>query len=200
MKRSDAQPIFVVGLARTGTKWLSNEICRNPAVISVQDERTGIREANMLQGFGRKFELANDDEYLGLIEFWSTTDFFRRTGVDKRFFYESDRAASPIELFFRLMDEYARRSQKEYWLQKAFSAGAFEVRSKYENCKFIVTERRVLDQVRSSLAPRGKPTWRAITLAVTAYVRDMKILRRFQQLTRCPGVRTNSSPALTPTT
>ena len=103
------RPIIVVGMNRSGTKWLSNIIARHRDVIAVQSPRTnGIVETNMFGPLPDKFDLSSPDEYIGLVELWAATHFFRCTGVDKELFYGlRPRPTSGLQLFDVLMSAYA---------------------------------------------------------------------------------------------
>ena len=76
-----ATPLFVVGLNRSGTKWLSNTLCQHAEVAGVLHERfTGILETNMLDTIPRVFpDLREGDDYAAVIELWSATEFFGLT-------------------------------------------------------------------------------------------------------------------------
>ena len=82
-------PIIVVGMNRSGTKWVSNILCNHEDVIGVQSERHfGILETNMFGTMQDKFDLSSPEDYVGFLEMWSKTEFFRRTDIDKQMFYE----------------------------------------------------------------------------------------------------------------
>jgi hypothetical protein len=101
------QKIIVIGMNRSGTKWISNLISNHPDVVSLQYERGGgILETNMFTNFPHSFgDLRFPDNYVGLIELWSKTDFFQCAGMDKDFFYSIEkRPTNYFELFQILMN------------------------------------------------------------------------------------------------
>lgn len=187
MNPSSARPIFVIGLNRSGTKWLSNELAKHPDIACVLSEKTGIRETNMFRGFGRKFDLTKFDDYVGLIELWSTTDFFERTGVDKQRLLELDPLPrDPYGLFAGLMELFAAREQKPFWLQKGPPIAGLELIDKFPNASFVAVRRNMHDQIRSHLKLTGNRSYFHLARATFAYVRDMQLLARFCRKTRCP--------------
>lgn len=160
-----ATPIVVVGINRSGTKWLSNEIASHPDVAAVQaDVHGGIVESNLLTDFGRRFNLSADaDEgYARFLDFWSRTHFFELAGGDVESFRALQRRpANSIEAFRMLMESYARRLNKSYWLQKVAPADAEAVLEFIPDAKVVAIERSAVDTARSRIqldAKRGMVT------------------------------------------
>ncbi len=183
-------PIFVVGLNRSGTKWLSNELAKHPQIACVQNERTGIRETNMFRGFGRKFDLNNIDEYIALVELWAASDFFHRTGVDKSIFYLTHPLPNDtLTMFGILMDEYARLQGKPYWLQKAQPIAGLELARHFPKAHFVIIRRQLQDQVRSVCKLKDNRLIWNVARATFANVRENKMLDRLQSLAKCPVVQ-----------
>jgi len=183
------KPIFVIGLNRSGTKWLSNELSKHTEIACIRNENTGIRETNMFRAFGRKFDLQHLDDYIGLIELWSSTDFFLRTGVDKSiFFSDSPPLTDHYQLFARLMDAFAIKQGKMYWLQKAPPIAGLELFERFPDAHFVILRRQMVDQIRSNVGRFARPGWITIARAAFSYVRDNQILDRLQAKSRCPSV------------
>jgi hypothetical protein len=119
---SEVGKILVVGMNRSGTKWISNILCNHPDVIGIQSARGGgIQETNMFGVMQKKFpDLTFVTDYIGLVELWSATDFFKISGIEKEFCYRlKPRPTNCLNMFSVLMSEYARRKGKRFWLQKA---------------------------------------------------------------------------------
>jgi len=147
-------PIFVVGMNRSGTKWLSNILCNHPDIAGVQYERGGgIQESNMFSVMPQKFgDLADVSNYIGLIELWACTDFFRLSGVDKALFYRPEaRTTSYPALFRMLMEEVARRNGTGFWLQKIPPQEALAILGEFAGARVVLIERGVVATVRSSI-------------------------------------------------
>jgi hypothetical protein len=152
-------PIFVVGMNRSGTKWLSNILCNHPDIAGVRYDRGGgIQETNMFSVMPQKFgDLTEISNYIGLIELWARTDFFRLTGIDKAFFYRSEsRGTSYTDLFRRLMDEVARRNGARYWLQKIPPEEGILVLGEFPGARVVIIQRGVVATVRSSIQQNVK--------------------------------------------
>jgi hypothetical protein len=185
------RPIILIGMNRSGTKWVSNIICSHEDVIGVQGKRAGgILETSMFGAMHDKFDLAYPEEYIGLIELWARTDFFRRTGIEKETFYKlSPRPRSSLRLFELLMDEYARRNNKVHWLQKTSPNQARRVLEHFTNARIVVVRRNMLDTVRSTIGLQSRYGRRSIFRATYRYVYQDKLLNRLCR--QYPVVRMN---------
>lgn len=175
------RPIIVIGMNRSGTKWVSNLICSHEDVIGVQSRRTGgILETNMFDAMPEKFDLAYPDDYIGLIELWSTTEFFRRVGIDKEIFYKlSPRPRNALQLFELLMNELARRHGKKHWLQKTQPENAARVLEYFTNARIVVIRRDLLDNMRSTVGLQKKHGVSPNLFRATyRYVYQAKLLKR----------------------
>ncbi len=187
-------PIFVIGMNRSGTKWLSNELSRHSEISSVRNEVTGIRETNMFVAFANKFDISILDEYIGLVELWAATDFFKRTGVDKKILLEREqRPRSSVEVFEIVMDQFARLQNTKHWLQKTNPIIGSQLTKMRPAARFVIIVRNMKDQIRSNLARTyPNPGFMVIARAVFSYVRDKKILDRIVRETDCPVVKYES--------
>lgn len=173
-------PIIVVGMNRSGTKWVSNILCSHEDVIGVQSERhCGILETNMFGAMQDKFNLSGPEDYVGFLELWAKTEFFRRTDIDKHMFYElTPRPRNFLEIFDLLMCEFARRNNKSYWLQKTSPSGAIDVLKYFKNARIVIVQRNLLDTLRSTWALHKRHGQRRIFRSTFTYVRQRKILDR----------------------
>lgn len=148
---SKPTPIFVIGINRSGTKWLSNILCNHPDIAGIQHpDHYGILESNMLGVFQRKFNISNPDDYAALIYAWSGTDFFELAGGDRDYFLSlSPRPDTISKTFGILMDRYCERNGKSFWCQKVQPNGAERVLRNFPDAKFIVIKRNAADIIRS---------------------------------------------------
>jgi len=180
-----ATPIIVVGMNRSGTKWISNILSNHPQVVSAQYDRgDGIQETNMLGAFPRAFgDLAVPDNYVGLIEWWAQTDFFRILGIEKEHLYRLDpRPRHPYDLFCCVMEEYARRKGGRFWLQKTSPHRGAACRAHYPEAHLVVIERDVVATLRSAIRLRMRRSGgrRAILREVVSFVHQEKLLGRLR--------------------
>lgn len=136
-------PILVVGLNRSGTKWLSNILCNHPDVAGAQSERAqGILETNMFHRMQEKFDLRSADDYVGFIELWSRTEFFRIIGEDITFLYGLEpRPLSFVRIFELVMQRYAERAGAKYWLQKCGPERAIQIVPALDHPKIVTISR-----------------------------------------------------------
>ncbi len=174
------RPIILIGMNRSGTKWVSNIICSHDEVIGVQSERAGgILETNMFGTMQDKFNLGHPDEYIGLVELWAATHFFQLVGLDKKLFYElSPRPRNVLQLFELLMNEYARRNGKSYWLQKTSPRRAQRVLEYFTNARIVVVRRELMDTIRSTLGLQRMYGKRSLFRATWECVYQNKLLDR----------------------
>ena len=166
----------MVGMNRSGTKWVSNEISKYTNVYAVRSSRTGIREDNILGALMDKFDISIQEEYIGLIELWSSTDFFVRTCVDKSLFLDrSRRSGSHLDLFTTLMKACTEREGTEYWVQK-FSPDQV-VKFDLRDFLLVLVRRSITDQVKSNLLRRNRrPRLLDILRSVVSYCRQEKVM------------------------
>jgi hypothetical protein len=178
-------PILVVGMNRSGTKWLSNILCNHPDVFGVLSERHGgILETNL---FGKMQALIGDlervEHFVAFVELWSQTDFFGTTGVEKELLYtRKERPREVLDAFRLVMDEAARRCGSRFWLQKTSPSEGWGVLPRFPDAR-IVTIRRGLVPTLESAAKLRRDRGEADSLAKAAavYAYEAKVLRRIQR-------------------
>lgn len=181
-------PIIIIGMIRTGTKWLSNVLCNNSEIAGIQLKKArGIQETNMFGGFQYKFDLSSPDEYIGLIELWSQTDFFKETGLQKEFFYHiKPRPQNFIELYRLLMNEYAISKQKRFWLQKTGPVWGEKLIKFLPDAKYVLIKRNVVDTIQSTLQLyENKRKKKTLFKSVFMYSYQLKIMKNFFKSTNC---------------
>jgi len=148
-----ALPIFVLGRNRSGTKWLSNIIANHKDIAAVQHpDHFGILEASdilfhMPIIFG---DLNIPENYIGFLECFSQTDFFKITNIDKSYFYEF-RQPDYFSFFRTMMDKYAEQQQKRYWIQKS-DIVLNDLYHEFDDAKYIIILREMVDNIRSTVA------------------------------------------------
>jgi hypothetical protein len=182
-----ARPILIIGMNRSGTKWVSNLLCNHPDVAGVQSEREkGILETNVFGSMQSKFDLTSPEDYVGFIELWSTTQFFQVTKADKEMFFElKPRPRSFYRLFEILMEDYAARRGAKFWLQKASPTKAFDLVEHFHDARCVVVRRGMMDTLRSTLQLHmNRGMKRKLGGSVYAYVVQDKILSRLTRDSR----------------
>jgi hypothetical protein len=178
-------PLIVVGMNRSGTKWLSNILCNHPEVAGIQSPlHTGILETNFFGTVQRLFgEVLPVDHYVGLVEMWAQSDFFKAAGVEKELFYAlRPRPPGPLQMFVTLMEEVARRRRARYWLQKSSPLMASEILPQLPPCRVIVTRRSALPLLESTVRLRrnlGQPS--SAIRAAAIFALEDKILGQIER-------------------
>jgi len=185
---SEITPVFVIGMNRSGTKWLSNILCGHSDVIGVQSQRHGgILETNMLTGMPAKFNLSYADDYVAFVDLWSRSDFFRLTGIDKKTLLEQPWPSDFFAIFTTFMNRYARQNGKRFWLQKVDPESGLELIGRSECARLIVIERDFLERVKSTLQLKANQgvqpsTLEAVYDTVTHAKMNKRILRQENSL------------------
>jgi hypothetical protein len=185
---TDPIPIFVIGMTRSGTKWLSNLFCTNSNVAGVQNERhRGVLETSIFDTTQQKFNLTSDDDFAAFVELWSRSDFFRASGANKELFYRiPSTSRNYLDLFDRLMSDMARRRGCRYWVQKISPHCAIPVLRRFPTARIVIITRPLLDVVRSQAAlnvHNGRK--RCVAQTVYDYVVQEKYVSRIRRCTRC---------------
>lgn len=175
------KPILVVGLNRSGTKWLSNILCNHPDIAGVQSERArGILETNMFHRMQEKFDLRAADDYLGFVELWSKTELFKSSGEDRQFLYQlNPRPLSFIRIFDIVMERYAERRKASFWLQKCDPDRALEVIPVLNSPRIVIIGRETIAVGRSmQQMNRNRGARFSLLKSIPSIVRAEKLLAK----------------------
>lgn len=160
------KPVFVLGLARNGTTWLSNILCSHPEVVGAQHEaHWGIHESRICEHLLYWDNLEDNDQFIHFLETYSSGDYFKLVKGDKGYFYRNRPRNFP-EFFFELMDNYARKEDAKYWITKLdqrfyehpreLKRFLLKANARYKQIKFIGIKRKFVEVLRSSLNTQGK--------------------------------------------
>ncbi len=182
------QPILVVGMNRSGTTWLTNILCNHPQIAGVQSpDHYGIIETNMFGHFQEMFgDLRFEENYRGLIELWSRTDFFRTAGANRRQLHQwSPHPTSYMEILQSVLDDFARRQQCPYWVQKVSPLRLHYLEELPQRARLVVILRQPVPTIRSA-AQLIKNGNRHIWTGKIAfgYALQRKLLKRLIRTTR----------------
>lgn len=203
-RRWTATPVLVVGVNRSGTKWLSNEIAAHPGIASVQAEiHGGIVESNLLTEYGRGFDLTSDSEYQRFLEFWQRTHFFHLARGDVHGFGSLERRpANSVEAFRILMEAHATRQGVGFWVQKVAPRDADAALDTLPDARVVVIKRSDIDTVRSKIrldAERGirtSPLWGGMSQGVQTRKLDRILTRHNVMLVRYESLLSERSKTM----
>ena len=144
----------------------------------------GMMETNLFGNLQRVFaSLSRSDEYVGFIELWTTTDFFKQTGLSKEFLLRlSPRPTDIISIFGIVMNELAKTNECKFWIQKTSPFQAPQALEKFTNSRKVIIRRNIIDTIRSQLGGmRRNGVKSSLIKEVYFYVLQGKILDRIQQ-------------------
>lgn len=163
---ADITPIFVLGSARNGTTWLCNMLAQHPGIAAVQHQaHWGFHESNLYKHNRYWGSLAQSDRLVRCIELYGSGDHVRLVGETKEALYVR-RPADFYELYFGMMDEYARRRGTAYWLTKldplyyqhprALAHLLERLSTRYGKVRFVAIQRTLPGVIRSYLNMEGR--------------------------------------------
>lgn len=203
-QRWTATPVLVVGINRSGTKWLSNEIAAHPGIASIQAEiHGGIVESNLLTEYGRGFDLASDSEYRRFLEFWQRTHFFHLAQGDVRWFRSLERRpANSVEALRLLMEAHATRQGVGFWVQKVAPRDSEATLDILPDARVVVIKRSHIDTVRSKVrldaghGIRASPLWGGMSQGVQTRKLDRILARQNVKLVRYESLLSERSKTM----
>jgi Sulfotransferase family len=194
LNKKSKKPIIVVGMNRSGTKWLSNIFLNHSEICGIQSENDrGIIETNLFGNMQAKFDLTILDDYLGFVQLWSHTNFFKRTNFEKEIFYKlNPRPTNYLEMFKLVMDNYAIKENKNYWLQKSSPKMCEELLEYFENAFFIYITRDIVDNLKSTFALRNKKLTYEINKTVYSFYRQIFVyVLKEKKMKKCMKMKRN---------
>ncbi|MCK4320988.1 sulfotransferase [candidate division WOR-3 bacterium] len=95
-------------------------------------------------------DLSYDGNFIGFVECFSQTSFFKLTGLDKNILY-SKRPKNYYNFFRFLMDNYSKKEGKNYWVQKADTFALLELYNNFPDARFLLIVRNICDNISSSI-------------------------------------------------
>jgi len=177
--------ILVIGMNRSGTKGLSNELGYHKDIAIIGDDsHYGILITPVYEVMDSKFNLNQTEEYIAAVSMLCETDFFRISGIEKAFFFElKPRPKNFPDLFKAVMDEYANRSVKKAWLQKTSPRGFWRNREVLNDYEIVIIKRGMKENIRSRLGSAirlGKKTGKTKRLlrSIFLYVMEEKLIKK----------------------
>jgi len=187
-------PIIVVGMNRSGTRWLTTLLCCHPDVAGIRDtfrENVGdlALETNMFSIFPKMYgDISKLNKYIAMVEQWQTTQFFRLLQVNRNELYSLDpKPENCFVLFKTAMDIHARKAGKKYWVQKTTPKCSKNVLKSIPEAKYITIQRDILTNLRSKLkrlkseSHNNRITSKEIARLVFLYSSDSWMIRKLQK-------------------
>jgi len=146
-------PIFVVGIQRSGTTWLANELASMKGVVGVTSGKFGTRESHYFNAYVDRFgDITQPDNFALFASVMLSSDFFSLVGLDKAFLellYPSDYWT----IFYKVMARYADENQAQYWVEKTPNHTELldEICKAYPDALVVATRRNMADVFTSAI-------------------------------------------------
>lgn len=145
-------PIFVLGLQRSGTTWLANVLASHPDIVAAQSEdHFGVHESIYFSHFARAFpDLTSDESFRQYVDAFTTSDYYLLTGLEREWLYRQ-RPREHASAFRAVMDEMARRSGAQAWVEKTpqHTLLAEDLAAAFPDARFVAIVRKPMPVVAS---------------------------------------------------
>lgn len=152
-------PIFVLGIARSGTTWLANLLLEHSKIAGACHEKHwGIHESAFFNRVSQRYgSLKNPVNFIEFAHVAAASDYFRLVGADLDYLYSLYPSTYP-KVFRMVMDRYAASLDAEYWVEKTPSHTLFaeSIAEYYPDARFIAIKRNVVDVTISALRSRER--------------------------------------------
>ncbi len=153
--------IFVLGLQRSGTTWLSNMLVGSGAVAAVAaEEHQGVHESVYFSHFSRAFGPFDDPDARARFETGlAESDYFLLTDLPRAFLTKAVAASRDhAEVFERLMRRVMMDQGCTRWLEKSphHTLLAEDLAARYPEAQFVCVARRSRSLLASRLAAYGR--------------------------------------------
>ncbi|MDH5523373.1 MAG: sulfotransferase [Desulfobulbaceae bacterium] len=147
------KPVFVIGMERSGTKWLASILAQHPAICAPYCPQGGVFEPNF-DSLGVFFEDINPhDQFIGLTELIIKTDFYKALKLPPDLPYTwASRPPNYIKFYGRLMEEYTKIHKGQYWVQKSGIPSVARLIEQYPDAHYITIRRNMIDNLKSKKA------------------------------------------------
>ena len=147
-------PLFIVGSPRTGTTWLANILCQHSDIAGIQAKKHfGIHESSFFSHIENNYGSLKDNvNYLRFVKIFTATNYFILSGLNKKNFYKQ-RVYTYHKFFQLLMDEFAKKENVNFWLEKtpAHTLHLNRIAFLFPNAIFIAIKRNIMDTVKSNI-------------------------------------------------
>ena len=158
-------PLLVVGINRSGTKWLASTLAAHSQVVGpLQSGKAElILDSNIFSALAHKFpDLTTYAEYRSFIEVWSATRLFALIGADKKALLSAQTwPPHCLDILRTAMDQFALRNEVSHWVLKGEPLNVRAALACWPDARVILIRRGFVDVLRSRLklfADRNKPT------------------------------------------
>lgn len=154
-------PIFVLGLQRSGTTWMANQLVALPSVAAVEaPEHRGVHESIYFSHFAKAFgPWSRLESRVRFAQAFVLSDYGQLLGLTPELLAVDMRdAKSYADLFRIVMDRHARAQGAEAWVEKSPHHTMMYRRLKraFPDAKFVLVHRRTEGMILSRLSGFGR--------------------------------------------
>lgn len=189
-------PIFVLGLQRSGTTWMANQLAALPGVAAVEaPEHQGVHESIYFSHFARAFgPYSNLESRVRFAQAFLLSDYGQLLGLTPEGLASDIRQASSYaELFRIVMDRHAAKSGASAWVEKSpHHTLMYKTLSRqFPDAKFVLVHRRTEGMILSRLSgfgrtpPQGLKRYLAIARASVVNTLFGRYLKRIGRRPNC---------------
>ena len=179
-------PVFVIGRNRSGTTWLSNQLCEHPQIVGIQHERHhGIKESNYFGIIDVRYgDLAKRVNYAEFVEVMAASDLFRLADADREYLY-SLWPTTYEDVFRKVMDRFAQQRGAHAWVAKSDVREKMlkQVLAAYPDARIVGIRRDPVPNIASHMAMplsrQVRARKRALFRHVMAHAYSDKVLKAF---------------------
>lgn len=153
MPNEDIKSVLVIGLNRSGTKWLSNLIASHPDVYAVQHPaHFGILESNVFNDFFKMFpKLDSVENRIAFQALWKETDFVKIMDIDLPLLMKDHEPECIFSALRLMMNAAAKKRGCKLWLQKCSPVQMAAHRNHFTASQNVYIHRRFDDVLVSAI-------------------------------------------------
>lgn len=192
MKR-ESRSIWVAGLNRSGTKWVSNLLSNHNQVASIQHEiHGGILESPLIDIMPQVAgDLSIDREYERFVDVFARSDYCRLSPITPEELRAlQPRPADTLEVQGIIGERLAKQAGQSMWLQKTSLFNAEACLGRFPDARVVLISRNIHDQLNTSVMRARQNGERPSVLRfVLVYVLGEKLQRVLQERENCISIR-----------
>ncbi|NVO21738.1 sulfotransferase [Donghicola mangrovi] len=189
-------PIFVLGLQRSGTTWMANQLAALDSVAAVEaPEHRGVHESIYFSHFARAFgPWKRLESRVKFAQAFILSDYGQLLGLTPELLAADMRVAKGYADLFRIvMDRHARNAGAEAWVEKSphHTLMYRHLSRDFPDAKFVLVHRRTEGMILSRLSGFGRtPTtglkrYADITRAAVVNTLFGRYLKRLSRKPNC---------------
>jgi hypothetical protein len=154
-------PVFILGLQRSGTTWVANQLAALPGVAAVQHpDHQGVHESVFFSHFARNFgDWSDPAARAAFVEAFGASDYVRLMDLPTGMLAVEARGAKSYgDLFARIMHDFTTRQGCDLWIEKSphHTLLVETIVADIPEARFLMVERGLVDLVWSRLHGFGR--------------------------------------------